>query len=274
MLPARPLKEPFLSKSKDAKVPAAKSAEKPPVDLELEGLMSDIESGLREDELKKIWRRWGSAIIAGAIVLVLGVAGYGLWKEYNAEARTEIANRYDAAVTQFDAGKYDAAAKEFAAIAPKSGPGYSALARLQEASAKLQQGDNIGAIAAYKALGDDKNMDPVFRDLGIVLRVMHSLDSEDPKTLQPVIAPLLVSTNPYYFSALELASLLAARQGDKAKAAQLAEQIENDPSAPQGVRERARNLATLFGSAETAAAQPAPVTPAPAPSPATPAQGK
>ena len=268
-----PLKEPLLSKSKAEK--SAVPAEKPEVDHELQGLMSEIESDLREDELKKIWKRFGNVIIGAAIVLVLGVAGYQLWREYELQQRDALANRYDAAITQFDAGKYDAAAKEFADIAKHSGQGYPALARLQEAASKLQQGDNVGAIAAYKALGEDKKMDPVFRDLGIVLHVMHALDSEDPKTLQTAIAPLLAPGNAYYYTALELASLLAAKQGDTAHAAQLAEQIVNDPASPQGVRQRAQDLAALFKPAETASAvQPASAPSPAAPQPATPSQGK
>ena len=261
-------------------VPAKPSPAKPSdEDLAMEGLMAEVESGLREDEFKKLWKNYGNLIIGLAIALVLGVAGYQLWHEHQLNQRDALANRYDAAVTQFDAGKYDAAAKEFADIAKNSGQGYAALARMQEAAAKLQQGDNAGAIAAYKALGDDKNMDPVFRDLGTLLRVMYALDSEDPKTLEPVLGPLTAAGNPYRFSALELSALLAAKQGDTARAAQLAEQITNDPAAPAGVRERASNLETLYKPAETASAAPVPAAPTPtpaaaAPQHATPAQGK
>lgn len=261
----------------DAKTaaPAAVPAKPSDEDLAMEGLMMEVESGLREDEFRKIWKRYGNLIIGLAIVLVLGVAGYQLWREHQLEQRDAFANRYDAAITQFDAGKYDAAAKEFAEIAKNNGQGYAALARLQEAAAKLQQGDNVGAIAAYKALGEDQKMDPVFRDLGTLLRVMYALDSEDPKTLEPALGPLMASGNPYRYSALELAALLAAKQGDTARAAQLAEQITNDPTAPAGLRERANDLATLYKPAETASAAPTVAAPQPAtPEPVTPSQGK
>ncbi len=277
-------------KSKDAKSAAPAGAPATPpapqVDHELEGLMSEIESDLREDQFRKIWNRFGTLIIASGVVLILGVAGYQLWRGYETRERDVLANRYDAAVTQFDAGKYDVAAKEFADIANKKGEGYAALARLQEAASKLQQGDKAGAIAAYKALGEDKSIDPVLRDLGTILRVMHALDTEDPKTLEAALGPLLAPGTTYYHSALELGALLAAKQGDKTRAVQLAEQITNDPAAPAGVRERAQDLATLYKPASPAtaslppAAAPVAVTPAAAtpaaaaPSPASPPQGK
>lgn len=265
-------------KRKDAKTaaPAGVPAKPSDEDIQLEGLMSEIESDLREDEFKKIWKSYGNLLIGAAVALVLGVAAYQVWHEYQANRHDALANRYDAAVTQFDAGKYDAAAKEFAGIAKDGEQGYAALARMQEAAAKLQQGDNAGAIAAYKALGEDKNLDPVFRDLGTLLRVMYAIDSEDPKTLETALGPLLAPGTPYQHSALELAALLAAKQGDNARAAQLAEQIANDPAAPPGVRERASDLATLYKPAETAAAATT-VSPSAAPaSPqaATPSQGK
>ena len=255
----------------DAKTATPAAPAKPSdEDIAMEGLMAEVEEGLREEQFQKIWKSYGNLIIGLAIVLVLGVAGYQLWHEHQLGQRDALANRYDAAVTQFDAGKYDVSAKEFADIAKNSGQGYAALARMQEAAAKLQQGDTAGAIAAYKALGEDKNMDPVFRDLGALLRVMYAIDSEDPKTLEPVLGPLTAQGNPYRFSALELSALLAAKQGDTARAAQLAEQITNDPAAPAGVRERAGDLETLYKPAETASAASVPA----APQPATPAQGK
>lgn len=265
----------------DAKTAAPAVPAKPSVaDLAVEGLMAEVEEGLREDQFRKIWKSYGNLIIGLAVALVVGVAGYQLWHEHQLSQRDALANRYDAAVTQFDAGKYDVAAKEFADIAKSSGQGYAALARMQEAAAKLQQGDNAGAVAAYKALGEDKTMDPVFRDLGTLLRVMYALDSEDPKTLEPALGPLTAAGNPYRFSALELSALLAAKQGDTARAAQLAEQISDDPAAPAGVRERANDLVTLYKPAEAASAAPMPAAPQPAApqpaaaQPATPAQGK
>ncbi len=255
-----------------AGVPAKPSDE----DIALEGFMAEVESDLREDQFKKILKSYGNLIIGLAVALVLGVAGYQVWHEYQLKQHDALANRYDAAITQFDAGKYDEAAKEFAEIAKNGGQGYAALARLQEAAAKLQKGDNAGAVAVYKALGEDKNIDPVFRDLGTLLRVMYAIDGEDAKTLETALAPLIVAGNPYQYSALELAALLAAKQGDTARAAKLAGQITNDPAAPNGVRERASDLETLYKPAETAsAATIAPPTPqAPAPQSATPSQGK
>ena len=44
-------------------------------DHELEGLMSEIESDLREEEFKKIWKRHGNSIIAAAVALELSRRG-------------------------------------------------------------------------------------------------------------------------------------------------------------------------------------------------------
>jgi hypothetical protein len=258
-----------LSKSKDANLPAPNSPapkKGEAVDHELESIMSEIEEGLREDEFKKLWKRYGNWFIAAAVAVVIGVFGYQLWRQYDEKTRAELAGRYDAAVVTFEAGKYDDAIQQFNAVAAKKGEGYAALARLGAASAQLQKNDVDGALASYKALSEDKSIDPVYRDLGTILRVLHGMDREDPKVLETALNPILAPANPYYHSGLELAALLAAKQGDKERAAKLAEQITGDPGAPAGVRERAQDLASLYKPVPPEAGKPI-TTPAPAATP-------
>ncbi len=281
-----------LRKSKDAAVPApTKSADKdkaqPEVDHELDGLMSEIESDLRDDEFRKIWRRYGHVIVGAVIALVAGVFGVQAWRQYETDARAALATRYTVAARALDAGQYDDALAGFGEVAAKPGEGYAALARLGQAAAQIQKKDLDGAIATYKALAGDTRADPIFRDLATVLRVLHSLDRDDPKTLEAVLTPLLAPNNAFNHSALELSALLAAKQGDNARAAKLAEQIVTNANAPQGLRQRAQDLGALFkigvpsvppesaSAAPAALAAPAapvaPAAPAAAPAPPAPA---
>ena len=61
-------------------------------------------------------------------------------------------------------------------------------------------------------------------------RVLHSIDTADPKALESSLAPLLNPANPYHASATELTVILAAKQGETVRAHQLAEQLIACPS--------------------------------------------
>jgi len=119
----------------------------------------------------------------------------------------------------------------------------------------------------------------VFRDIAVVLQVLHSLDREDPKTLEAVLTPITSPNNAFNMSALELSALLAAKQGDTARAVKILAEITSDTTVPASMRERAEDLSKFYQSGVTppppspatlvpAGAAPVPAVPAPAAAPA------
>ncbi len=271
-----------MSKPKDADPPApqeilppvpgakpgkgSKEAE-PEKDLELESLMSEIESDLREQELRKIWERYNKPIIALCVAIVIGVAGAQLWRQHQTEQRLDLAARFEAAQADLAQGKTDDAMAVFADVAKARGEGFAALAELNRAAILAQKNDIDGAVAIYKTIAADAKADQVFRDLAVILQVQHTLDRDDPKVLEPMLAPLTNPGNPYHNVANELSALLAAKQGDYARASQLATQVLTDPATPQYMRLRMQDLAGYY-KAQAALPKPAtPAAPAEAPKP-------
>ncbi|TAL02529.1 MAG: tetratricopeptide repeat protein [Rhodospirillaceae bacterium] len=231
-------------------------------DPELEGLMSEIEADLREEELRKIWQRYGIFIIAGFALIVLGVFGVQQWRAHLVSQRLELARRYDQATKDLQDGKTDDALGILADLAGNTGEGYGAIAQLQRAAILLQKNDVDGAVAVYKALAANPKADATLRDLATLLQVLHSLDRAPPQTLEVMLSPLLNPGNPFNASALELSALLAAKEGDTARAAKLVDQILMEPSTPPSLRSRAQDLAAYYKS-QTPAASASPSNPAP-----------
>ena len=261
-----------MNKVKDAvPVPnnAAKGAKKPDdTDHELEGLMTEIESDLREEELKKIWKNYGGVIIAFVFAVVLGVAGVQLYRQYETKQREAAGRNYESAIKAQEDGKTDEALALFAALAKDGPKGYATMARLSQAAIQIQKNDIDGALANYKLLAEDTKADPVFRDLATLLGVLHSLDRVDAKTLEAQLTPIASPNNAFNLTALELTALLAAKQGDTARAIKTLGQISSDPATPASMRQRAEDLTKLY---ESGVLPPPPVIPAVAPAAAPPA---
>lgn len=235
-----------------AKTPTTPPAE---VDHELEGLMSEIESDIRDEELSKVWKNYSGVFLVFAVALVLGVLGFQFFRQYQDRERGEIALAYDKAAKALDSGEPDAALKEFATLKGRRfAGGYTVLARLGEAAALLQKKDDAGAVKIYTEIAADTGIDPAFRDLATVLRAVHSLDTADPKALEAALAPVTKSDNPFSFSALEMSALISAKQGNTKQAYDLLQRILGDPTAPAGVRQRATDLAALYKPADAPAA--------------------
>ncbi len=249
---------------KDAKpAPEQKKGEialgKAPIqkDVELDGLMSEIESDLREDELKRIWRQHGSTFVVIAVLFLVAVAGYEGWKAYEGRAHANIAMVYDEGMNAAAKGEIDEAKAKFAEVATSGDQPYAALARLTEAGLRLQSNDAKGAVDLYAALAADEKADLLFRDVAAIMKALHSVDSEDPKKLEGEIAPLTKDST-FKHSAIELTALLAAKQGDTARAAELAQSLVDDAATPQSMRGRASEYAALYKAGVVPAALPPP----------------
>jgi hypothetical protein len=255
-----------LTKVKDAVPQAAdrkgKKGSADETDHELEGLMSEIETDLRSDEFKKIWKAHGNAIIAFVVVLLVGITGFQLYRQYEADQHQAAARKYELAIKAGQEAKVDEAIAQFGALIQEGDRGYTPLARLNQASLQIEKKDIDGALANYKALSADETADPVLRDLGTLLFVLHSLDRADPKTLETALSPLLNPASPFNLSALELQALLAAKQGDTARALKTLAQITADPETPTAMRERAGDLTKLYQSGSLPPPPAAPALPA------------
>lgn len=231
--------------------------EAPPQDAELDGLMSEIESDLREDELKRIWKRYGSTFITVAVVFMLGVAAYEGWRAYTAREHARVATLHEQAIFAAGEEKLDEAKAKFAEVAKTADQPYAALALLTDAGLRIEHNDVDGALALYTTLAADTKADVMFRDMAVVLKALHSVDRGDAKALEAELAPLTKDST-FKHSAIELTALLAAKQGDTARAATLAQSLVDDTATPQAMRGRAQELAALYKAGVVPATLPPP----------------
>jgi hypothetical protein len=207
----------------------------------------EVEEDLRRDYYQRLWNQYGRYAVAAAVLLVVAVAGFIFWREWQVRQREAASLRFAEALSNAESNP-EQAANALGALATDSQPGFAALARLNEAALLLRKGDRDGALRVYDALSGDPGADPVLRDLGTLLGVMHRVDGGDPQALAQKLAPLQQAGNPWRHAAIELSAVLAAKTGDKAKATELYRTLADDPEAPADIRARAAEmLAALAG---------------------------
>ncbi|MBC8158500.1 MAG: tetratricopeptide repeat protein [Alphaproteobacteria bacterium] len=212
-----------------------------------DNLLREIDEELRQEKYPKLWKRYGSYIIAVAVIIVGGVAGYQGWRNWDIKSRMEQSDRFEAALEVQRAGDLEAARNAFVELSDDAGAGYATLARFHETAILAKNGDRNAAIESYEQISEDTSVTEDFRNLAIILGAMLELDSADPAQLTARLEPLADAKNPWRFSALEITGLLALRAGDTEKARKIFTQLSDDATAPQGIRGRAAEMLASLG---------------------------
>jgi hypothetical protein len=210
-------------------------------------IFREIDEELRRDNLLKLWSRYGRYIIAVAVLAIVVAGGIVAWREHQASERRAQGQRFSSALALTREGKDAEAAKLYALLA-REGGGYSLLAAFAEAELLAKSGDKKAAITAYDHLADSSGIDPEFRDLAVLLSVMHGLADGDSTAAIERLQPLTAGGSPWRASALDLTAAAKLKAGDRGGALAIYKALADDLSAPQGLRARAAEMAAALKS--------------------------
>ena len=216
-------------------------------------IFREVDEDLRQELLQKLWKKYAALIVAAAVLIVTGVAGYKGWTWYQARQAANSGARFEAALQLAQQGREADALKSFEELTRSGSGGYPVLARFAAAAAKARSGDRDGAVADYEALAAAAG-DPVLRDLARVKAALVLVDTASYQSLKDRLAGVTEEANPWRNSAWEILGLAAYREGNIDAAAEAFETISADLGAPQELRQRADMMLTLIAPDRRAAA--------------------
>lgn len=213
-------------------------------------IFNEISEDLRRDRLKKVWSRYGIALLGLAVLIVAGVAGWRIYEHYQSEQAKASGDRYFAALQMSLAGDHTGAEAAFRKLQVDGPLGYAVLARLKVASEQAMAGDQAAALKTYDAVVSDRAVAPALVDAARMRGAYLALDLEDRAAVEARVAPLLLDTNPWRHSAREVMALAAIKAGDSAGAAKSIETLLADAALPREIAARADVLQSVIrGSA-------------------------
>jgi hypothetical protein len=205
----------------------------------------EIDDAVRQDDLKLWWKRWGTWVVAAAVLLVVAVAALVGWRQYDASRRAEASAAYSQALAKI--GQDNAAARTELSKQAESAPEpYRSLAALAAAQLLDKPEEQAAALEALSS-----RLSPELSDLALVLAGYRSVDNGKIDAMADKLGTLAQADRPFHASAIELQALAAARKGDLARAKELWTSLLKDPTVPQGVQQRAQAMLTLHGPAES-----------------------
>ncbi len=207
-------------------------------------IFREVEEDVRRERLEKLWKQYGDYIIAGAAVLILGIAGYKVWQHYELQQQQKASAAYTAAVKLSEGGNSVEAAETFAKIAHDAPSGYAAAARLSEADALLAMGRTNDAIALYKSIAEKNKT--ALGDVARMRAAWAMADTASKADLQNMLAPLNDGKSSWRFMAREILAYSDYRDGAAKQALGEYELLAAEPDAPSALRQRATAMASLI----------------------------
>lgn len=212
-------------------------------------LLREIDEDLKNERLAKIWNTYGNYAIAGALVLVIGVAGTKAWQSYDLDQRRSQGEQLAEAARLADDGKSSDALSALQKLATDAGGGYAMLARFQAAAITGRDGDAAKAAELYGALAADSSIGSLYRDLATVLGALQEIDAGklDGQLLTKA-AGIAKAAGPWRHNAREVEALSALASGDKKAADGIFKELSEAADAPQGLRSRAGEMLKITGN--------------------------
>lgn len=215
-----------------------------------DGFLREVEEELRRERLEKIWRQYGTYIIAAAALIVFGVLTYKYLENRRIVAAQTEGARYEDALTLASGGKEGSAAKEFENMAAEGASGYRALARLQLAGAQMKDGKTAEALATYEALANDASADNLLRQYALLQAAALRLGEADFPEMQNRLAPLMGDESPWRYSARELLGLAAFKAGNIKEARTILTPLLVDQQTPKSILDRAQIVMAKIAEGE------------------------
>jgi hypothetical protein len=210
-------------------------------------IFQEVDEEIRREQLKKLWERFGTLIVAVCVLVVAGVAawrGYEYWRMKQAGASGAS---FEQAVLLAGSGKDQDAEAAFAKIATDGTASYRVLARLR-AAAEEGKIDRTAAVKDYDAIAADKSVGQVIQDLAVLRAGFLLVDTAHYGDIRARLEPLTAADRTFRYSAIELLALSAWKEGDMGAARQWTDMIATDPQTPSGARSRAEVLSELIAA--------------------------
>ena len=210
---------------------------------ESDSFITEVSEEVRRDRLFATLRRY-RWLLAAVVLVIVGGAAVNSWYQARQRAAAAAAGgALSAALAEPDAAKRAEALAAFAAATPRA----AVLARLAQAGSLEAAGDRDGAAALLGEVAGDGSVEPIWRSLASLERVMLLGAAMDASERQATLEGLVAPDAPFRALALEQRALMRLEAGDREAAIDDLNAVLGELTATEALRARARQLIVAAG---------------------------
>jgi len=237
----------------------------------LTDFLEEIEEQLRSDRYRQFFLRawpWALGVALAALAIALAAWGYQSWRAHEDAKASEA---YNAALETLSKGDVNGAYARFGQAADTPSRGYKALALMQQAGLRMQQGKTEEAVELFDKAAQAAPT-PLIGDMARLKSAFALMDTAPYAALQERLTPLIDPKHPYAAAAREALAMAKLKAGKVQEARSDFQVLQLLPDATQGERQRSQAVVEAIDSGAAAnlpqavaIARSLPPAPAPAP---------
>ena len=199
---------------------------------EEENLIKEVDEEIKQDDYKRLWKKYGKYLISSFILIILLVSLGTTYKNYKIKKTEELSQLYFNALEKIENEDYVEAEKILTEIYNAKG-GYSDLSVLQQFYLNNKQNKD------HNIKNDKLNKNIFLKDYFILQIFNKNLSLEKNNISIDEIVRISRPNSPWRFTAHELLTSYYLKNNDTNNAIQSLNAIIEDESSPISMKERA-----------------------------------
>ncbi|WP_439499007.1 tetratricopeptide repeat protein [Bosea sp. (in: a-proteobacteria)] len=215
-------------------------------------IFREIDEEVRRDKAAALWKKYGTLIIALAVIAVVAVAGWQVWLHREQQASQAVGARLEEALRASRDNRGAEAESILVELSANAPAGYRQIARFRLAAETAKRDPAAGA-TAFDGLANDGSLDQLYRDLARLRAGMLRVDLAPYAEIRTALEPLATPQGTWRHSAREFLGIAALRANLFEDAGRWFDAIVTDPQSPQVLRQRTELYLALVrgGAVET-----------------------
>jgi hypothetical protein len=207
----------------------------------------EVDENLRRDQIRDLFKRYGSWLIAALVLFLVASGGYIWWLQHRQNVSEAHVEQLAEIYKDVGSGNVAQAPKQLDELSKSGSKAVRASAQFTRAALAIQQGDLKLATAKYREIAGDGSLPQAYRDAALIRQTALEFDQLQPTVVISRLEPLARPGNAWFGTAGEMTALALIKQGKKQEAGRLFVAIARDKDAPESVRARAIQIAGSLG---------------------------
>ena len=213
-----------------------------------ESVLREVEQELAEEQQWEFFRKNGPMLAAGAVAIVVGVAGSQFWSSQKTKTAERDAIAFHEAIDLI-AENPGEGREALAAFGQSASAGYRVLAMMKRAASLAAVGDRAQALAIYRTVYNDGGATQRLKELARI-RAGYLALADGRDVVLAEIGELADSASPFGAYAREISGIAALNAGDFETAVSSFALLKDDPRTPPALLQRASEFGALAAAAK------------------------